>query len=94
VTADAVRDRHEVRPDGECNPLSTAKTWAAAPAGGVVRHLVWLTDLHLNFVTSRAIDDLCAAALDTGANVVLLGGDIGEAPDVVAKLKTLDRLLG
>ena len=48
--------------------------------------LAWLTDIHLNFCPGRVqelLDQIDAADPDT----VLIGGDIGEAPDVIDYLK-------
>ena len=59
-----------------------------------MRRLAWLTDLHLNFVTPGHVDRLCRAVRDAGADAVLLGGDVGEAPDVVEHLEGLDARLG
>jgi len=61
---------------------------------GSTRRLAWLTDLHLNFVTPGHVDRLCRAVRDAGADAVLLGGDVGEAPDVVEHLEGLDARLG
>ncbi|MGE3819666.1 MAG: metallophosphoesterase, partial [Isosphaeraceae bacterium] len=51
--------------------------------------LAWLTDIHLNFVTSEVIESLCRDVVATRAEAVLLGGDIAEAPDVTSHLETL-----
>ena len=51
--------------------------------------LAWLTDLHLNFVTPGHVDRLCRAVREAGADAVLLGGDIAEAPDVEEQLEGL-----
>ncbi len=59
-----------------------------------MRRLAWLTDVHLNFVTPGHVDALCRAVRDAGADAVLLGGDIGEAPDLVGQLEGLDARLG
>jgi Icc protein len=59
-----------------------------------VNQLAWLTDVHLNFVTPRHVDALCGAIREAGADAVLLGGDIGEAPDVREHLERLDARLG
>ncbi len=59
-----------------------------------MKRLAWLTDLHLNFVTLGHVDRLCRAVRESGADAVLLGGDIGEAPDVVEQLEGLDARLG
>ena len=56
--------------------------------------LAWLTDIHLNFVPESRLDALCRAIRDAGADAVLLGGDIGEAPDVEDYLEDLDARLG
>ena len=56
--------------------------------------LAWLTDLHLNFVTPGHVDRLCRAVREAGADAVLLGGDIGEAPDVEEQLEGLAGRLG
>lgn len=55
--------------------------------------LAWLTDIHLNFAPPRAFDELCESIEEARADVVLIGGDIGEAPDVVYYLKALDMRL-
>jgi predicted phosphohydrolase len=56
--------------------------------------LAWLTDIHLNFVPESRLDTLCRAIREAGADAVLLGGDIGEAPDVAESLEDLDARLG
>jgi 3',5'-cyclic-AMP phosphodiesterase len=48
--------------------------------------VVWLTDLHLNFLTSRQTDDFLARVASERPDAVLIGGDIAEAPDVVNQL--------
>ena len=59
-----------------------------------MRRLAWLTDLHLNFLTPDHIDRLCRDVREAGTDAVLIGGDIGEAPDVVEQLEGLDARLG
>ena len=44
--------------------------------------LVWATDIHLNFIERPARDRFHEEIVATGADVVLIGGDIGEADDV------------
>src|SRR3954454_15564402 len=56
--------------------------------------LAWLTDIHLNFVPESRLDALCRAIREAGADAVLLGGDIAEAPDVAESLEDLDARLG
>ena len=68
---------------------------AAAPrAIRPMRRLAWLSDLHLNFVTPRHVERLCRSVVESGANAVLLTGDIGEAHDVEGHLEALDAGLG
>jgi predicted phosphohydrolase len=55
--------------------------------------LAWLTDIHLNFASPRAFDVLCDAIDAERADVVLLGGDIGEAPDFAYYLQALEARL-
>ena len=47
----------------------------------------WLTDLHLNFCNSEQVQELLDGIDATEADAVLIGGDIGEAPDVIGYLK-------
>jgi hypothetical protein len=58
-----------------------------------MKRVAWLTDLHLNLVTSGHIDRLCHAVRGGEADAVLLGGNIGEAPDIVEQLEGLDARL-
>ncbi|HEU0069465.1 MAG TPA: metallophosphoesterase, partial [Nitrospiraceae bacterium] len=55
-----------------------------------MKRLLWLTDIHLNFVgisdRDRYLDSLAAAQPDA----ILLGGDISEAPDFGDYLSRLD----
>ena len=48
--------------------------------------LTWLTDIHLNFCPGR-VRELLDQIDATEPDVVLIGGDVGEAPDVVGYLK-------
>ena len=53
--------------------------------------LAWLTDIHLNFSPGRVqelLDQIDAAEPDA----VLIGGDIGEAPDVIGYLQQFGNL--
>ncbi|MBY0397283.1 MAG: metallophosphoesterase [Thermoleophilia bacterium] len=52
--------------------------------------LAWLTDIHLNFVDAGQVDALCREIEATGADAVLLGGDIAEAEDLIGHLEGLD----
>lgn len=56
--------------------------------------LVWLSDLHLDFVESDAdIVALCDGVTATGADIVLLGGDTGTAATLERYLLLLERTL-
>ncbi len=52
--------------------------------------LAWLTDIHLNFLKAAQQDEFFAATAGLDADALLVGGDIGEAPDVVGFLERLD----
>lgn len=51
--------------------------------------LAWLTDIHLNFVDRSTIESLASEIRATSPDVVLIGGDIGEADNVCCFLKQL-----
>ena len=59
-----------------------------------MKHLAWMTDLHLNFVSPRHVEQLCRSVIDTGADAVLLTGDIGEAHDLESQLEALNAGIG
>ena len=48
--------------------------------------LVWLTDIHLNFVQQNELDDFFEVLTASAPDSVLISGDIGEAPDVTWRL--------
>ncbi len=52
--------------------------------------LAWLTDIHLNFLNATQQDEFFAATAKIKADALLVGGDIGEAPNVVGLLQRLD----
>ena len=51
---------------------------------------VWATDIHLNFVGDRHRFSFAESVLADDPDVVLLGGDIGEASTVVSYLEELE----
>jgi predicted MPP superfamily phosphohydrolase len=51
--------------------------------------VAWLTDIHLNFLTRRGVDDFLASIRAIDADAILLGGDIGEANNVAAYLRLM-----
>src|SRR5579863_6235899 len=67
---------------------------------GSIRRAVWLTDIHLNFLLDRStgafdpehrefIENILAANPD----VILVGGDIAEAPELTWHLEQLEKAL-
>jgi Icc protein len=55
--------------------------------------IAWLTDLHLNFVSSREIARFLGCVLDDEPDVVLISGDIGEASSVIGYLERIGQHL-
>jgi 3',5'-cyclic-AMP phosphodiesterase len=55
--------------------------------------LAWLTDIHLNFLRPPALEAFLASLADNDADAFLIGGDIGEAPDVAKYLNAIDNAL-
>jgi hypothetical protein len=51
--------------------------------------LAWLTDIHLNFVDRSAIESLSNEIRASSPDVVLIGGDIGEAVRVTSRTPIL-----
>jgi 3',5'-cyclic AMP phosphodiesterase CpdA len=56
--------------------------------------LAWVTDIHLNFIGPEEVDAFTRAIAAAGPDVVLVAGDIAEAPTVEGHLLTLARALG
>ncbi|NOT58627.1 MAG: phosphoesterase [Acidobacteria bacterium] len=54
-----------------------------------MKQLVWVTDIHLNFISMAGVETFCHRIADENPDAVLIGGDVGEAPDVIGYLKTL-----
>lgn len=52
--------------------------------------LAWLTDIHLNFFDDDSLDVFCDCVAGEEPDAVLIGGDIGEANDVVGYLEFID----
>lgn len=51
--------------------------------------VAWLTDVHLNFLGETARKRFYATVAETGADAILLGGDVSEATDLVEMLEGL-----
>ncbi len=56
--------------------------------------LAWLTDIHLNFLSERPVDDFLASVAAHRPDAVLIGGDIGEAPSLPGYLRRIAGRLG
>ena len=50
--------------------------------------ILWLTDIHLNFLTENDFDLFCDKILNLSPDAILIGGDIAEAPTLIHFLKT------
>jgi len=58
-----------------------------------MKKLAWATDIHLNFLKPDQIRRFCYSIREKHADAVLLGGDMGEAHNVVQYLEILEREL-
>src|ERR1700682_6406124 len=58
-----------------------------------MKRLAWLTDIHLNFVKPPAIETLCQQIAEQRSDVLLISGDIGEAPNVADYVSMLESRL-
>ncbi len=58
-----------------------------------MKRLAWITDAHLNFLKPPAVEAFIASLTTTEADAFLIGGDLGEAPDVAHYLNDLDTQL-
>jgi Icc protein len=56
-----------------------------------MNNIAWATDIHLNTVEKPAIDRFCEDVKASGAESLLLGGDVAEAGDLVRWLDFLDK---
>jgi len=61
----------------------------ASPQGVLMPRVAWLTDIHLNVLKGPAVYGFLDQIQASGADVVLLGGDIGESRDVAFYLTEL-----
>jgi Icc protein len=58
-----------------------------------MKRLVWVTDIHLNFISMAGVEAFSRRIVDARPDAVLVGGDIGEASDVIVYLRLLaDRI--
>ncbi|MBI2824471.1 MAG: metallophosphoesterase family protein [Planctomycetia bacterium] len=58
------------------------------------KRVVWLTDLHFNFLTPEQVDAFLTPVADCRADAVLFSGDIAEAKTVAGYLRDMEDRLG
>ncbi|MEQ8786469.1 MAG: metallophosphoesterase [Pirellulaceae bacterium] len=66
---------------------------AEPPAVREMTRVVWLTDIHLNFLDDQAIDAFLQSVRENSPAAVLISGDIGEAHHLEAHLERIDQSL-
>ncbi len=66
---------------------------SARQAQGRTKRLVWLTDLHLNFLAPARVRGFLQGVANTGVDAVLLGGDVAESRDLISQLELIDDCL-
>ena len=54
-----------------------------------MKRIAWLTDIHLEFLNTDEIDDFCQLLARSTPDVILIGGDTGNAPTLKAHLTRL-----
>lgn len=54
-----------------------------------MKRLIWITDIHLNFLSLAEVKSFCDQVISAQSEAVLVGGDIGEAADVESYLQLL-----
>lgn len=58
------------------------------------KRLIWITDIHLNFLDQSGVEDFFIDLATVEADGLLLSGDIGEAPNIALYLNALDNQFG
>jgi 3',5'-cyclic-AMP phosphodiesterase len=58
-----------------------------------MKRIVWLTDLHLNFLPERQVDQFLREVADARPHAVLVGGDIGESQNVCDYLGQMSEMI-
>lgn len=53
----------------------------------------WLTDIHLNFLKSKQVQDFLHALSKESADCLLMSGDIGEADSIIGYLEDIETVL-
>jgi len=52
--------------------------------------LIWMTDIHLNFINTDKLNVFCAQVTSLSPDIVLIGGDIGDADSLTHLLLLLE----
>jgi predicted MPP superfamily phosphohydrolase len=55
-----------------------------------VKRIAWATDIHLNFLEARQVEEFCRRVAATEPDGLMLSGDIGEAPSVGSFLRLME----
>lgn len=59
----------------------------------MTKRIIWLTDLHLNFITWSELDTFCRDLLSPVPDLILIGGDISDSRSLMADLSILEEKL-
>lgn len=59
-----------------------------------MKRLIWITDIHLNFLDQAGVEDFFIDLATVEADGLLLSGDIGEAPNIGLYLNALGNQFG
>ena len=57
-----------------------------------MKKIAWITDPHLNFLSWDELREQCSDLKDLEPDVLLIGGDIAEAPTLEEELRRFDTL--
>jgi Icc protein len=58
-----------------------------------MKRIVWLTDIHFNFLRDRQVTEFLISVAESRPDAVLIGGDVGEATDVCHYLDRIHELI-
>ncbi len=56
----------------------------------MTKRIFWMTDIHLNFLKPEGVGEFLAGVAEQSPDVVLIGGDIAEAPTVEKYLRAIE----
>lgn len=55
------------------------------------KKILWITDIHLNFLTNKELESFIKKIQNESPDILLIGGDMGEAKSVCSYLQKLDQ---